>query len=179
MAAKQNNDSSGCGGCGLAIVCMLVLSLAGIHPILGVIGGFIMIALYIYGVNIEEEKLKKSRIVEVDKMTGVEFESYLAAVFRSSGYFVEMTPATGDYGADLILHRGGSRIVVQAKRYSSSVSNKAVQEVYSAKDYYNADEAWVVTNASYTSNAQKTANKLSVKLIGRRELIELAGRKNN
>lgn len=42
-------------------------------------------------------------------MDGVQFEKLLAAVFSTLGYAVETTPATGDYGADLILTKDGKR----------------------------------------------------------------------
>ena len=124
--------------------------------------------------RLEAERLRRSRITEVDSMTGIEFEKYLASIFQGLGYSVKLTQASNDYGADLILFRDSVKTVVQAKRYSKPVSNKAVQEVFSAKGYYDADEAWVVTNASYTSNAHNTAAKLGVKLIARTRLIELA-----
>ena len=43
-----------------------------------------------------------------------------------------------------------NKIVVQAKRYNSKVGMSAIQEVYTAKKYYKADEAWVITNNYYT-----------------------------
>ncbi|MCY0900224.1 MAG: restriction endonuclease [Firmicutes bacterium] len=63
-------------------------------------------------------------------MSGVAFERRLAVLFQDRGYYVETTPTTGDYGADLILTNGSERIIVQAKRYSQTVGVKAVQEVY-------------------------------------------------
>jgi HJR/Mrr/RecB family endonuclease len=40
----------------------------------------------------------------------------------------------------LILKKEGEKIVVQAKRYSSNVGIEDVQQVFSAKANYNADE---------------------------------------
>ncbi len=67
-------------------------------------------------------------------------------LLRNRGYKVSLTSVTGDYGAGLVLSNNNKKIVMQAKRYKKKVGLKAVQEVVSAKNYYNADECWVVTN---------------------------------
>ncbi|OAB43692.1 restriction endonuclease [Paenibacillus antarcticus] len=120
-----------------------------------------------------EARLKSSGIAEIDKMEGVQFEQYLGHLFRSQGYKAEVTQATGDYGADLVLSKDGKRIVVQAKRYSKNVGLKAVQEVRGAVAHYRASAAWVVTNRDYTEQAYKLAKSNNVRLISRDELIEM------
>jgi HJR/Mrr/RecB family endonuclease/uncharacterized protein (DUF697 family) len=112
-------------------------------------------------------------IDRVDLMTGEEFEEFLACCFRNLGYAVEMTPKTGDFGADLILAKGGKKTVVQAKRYQGKVGNSAVQEVVGAVKYYGARDAIVITNSNFTSNACKLARSNGVQLWGREELIDL------
>ena len=52
----------------------------------------------------------------------MEFEEYLAGLFRKQGFKVELTPSTSDYGADLVLMKDGQRIAVQAKRYEVRVA---------------------------------------------------------
>ena len=80
------------------------------------------------------------------------------------GYFVRLTPKINDQGADLILTRDGIRTVVQAKRYSKPVGNKAVQEVISAREYYDCNKALVVTNNKFTKSAIELARRTNVKL---------------
>ena len=62
----------------------------------------------------------------------MEFEEFLAGLFRAQGYTAELTSTTGDYGADLILSKDGRCIAVQAKRYVGSVGVAAVQELPTA-----------------------------------------------
>jgi restriction system protein len=52
---------------------------------------------------LRQQKLKKSGILEVDKMNGKVFEEYLQVLLRNKGYKVNLTSVTGDYGADLVL----------------------------------------------------------------------------
>ncbi|MCU0544116.1 MAG: restriction endonuclease [Oscillatoriaceae cyanobacterium Prado104] len=115
-------------------------------------------------------------IDRVDRMTGEEFEEFLACCFRNLGYAVETTPKTGDFGADLILSKGRKKTVVQAKRYQGKVGNSAVQEVVSAIKYYGAQDAIVITNSNFTSNACKLALANGVQLWGREQLIDLVMR---
>ncbi|MEC0236136.1 restriction endonuclease [Paenibacillus kribbensis] len=119
------------------------------------------------------ERLKQSGIAQIDKMDGVKFEHYLGLQFRSQGYKAEVTRATGDFRADLILSKGERRIVVQAKRYSKNVGLKAVQEVQGARAHNRANGAWVVTNSNFTSQAYELAKSNSVRLISRDGLVEM------
>jgi len=111
-----------------------------------------------------------AQVHELDKLGGVEFEEYLAGLFRKQGYKAEMTPSTSDYGADLVLMKEGQRIAVQAKRYTGTVGIAAVQEALSGMAYYQCTAAWVVTTGTFTPNAVELAEKSNVRLVGRAEL---------
>ncbi|MEW9109004.1 restriction endonuclease [Cytobacillus gottheilii] len=132
-------------------------------------GGLFIFALIVN--FLREQKLRKSGILDVDTMSGRMFEEYLQTLLRTKGYQVQLTPATGDYGADLVLTTKEKRIIVQAKRYKKNVGVKAVQEIASAKSHYRADECWVMTNSFFTEQAKKLANSNQVKLIDRKELM--------
>lgn len=138
--------------------------------------------LTIFGVVVITLKIKEKRriqvfkqsgISEIDQMDGIQFEHFLAALFKHQKYKVEVTAASGDFGADLVVSKDHKKIVIQAKRYSKPVGLKAVQEVAAAKLHYGADEAWVVTNNRFTSHAKNLANSTNVELIDRQKLIPL------
>lgn len=105
-------------------------------------------------------------------MSGVDFEQFLAYYFRDQGYRVEVTRATGDYGADLILRKGRQTVVVQAKRWSRAVGVSSVQEVVAAKYYYKATDALLVTNSVLTKNAIQLASGTNVTVWSRNNLVE-------
>lgn len=121
----------------------------------------------------KQKEIRNSGILHIDQMSGVQFEEYLRILFIATGYKVKTTPASGDFGADLILEKENKRIAVQAKRYKSTVGIKAVQEVASAKTHYRANETWVVTNSKFTKAAQQLAESNDVKLLDREKLIKL------
>ncbi len=121
----------------------------------------------------KEMDLRQSGIYDIDKMDGIQFEHYLSTLFKSQGYNVKVTKATGDYGADLVLTKESEKIVVQAKRYSKNVGISAIQEISASKSYYNATRAWVVSNSFFTKSAIELAQSNSVELLDRKALIDL------
>jgi len=113
-------------------------------------------------------------LAEIDQMKGYEFEKCMQDVFERLGYSVEQTPLSCDQGADLILtSKRGKRTAVQVKRYSSKVSNKAVQEVVAAKGFHRCTEGIVVTNNYFTNPARQLAEANDIDLIDRNELMQM------
>lgn len=100
-----------------------------------------------------------------NKMSPHEFERWCTKIISSNGWVANTTKSTGDQGADVVAEKGGSRIVLQCKLYSSPVGNKAVQEAYSAQRHYMANASAVVTNASFTPSAIALAATTGVQLL--------------
>ena len=96
---------------------------------------------------------------------GTSFEKLMAAIYEAMGYDVERTKGSGDQGADLILTKNGQKKVVQTKRYENDVSNKAVQEVIGAKEYYDADHGIVVSTSGFQPSARELAERAHIELI--------------
>ena len=133
------------------------------------------IAASVFDILTEEEERKRlldSGILEVDEMTGKEFEIFLDVHFRNCGYSVTLTQDSQDYGADLILYKDGATTVVQAKRSKNPVGIKAVQEVSGAVRHYKGNQGRVITNNRFTENACKLAKSNEVELWDRKKLIE-------
>lgn len=110
---------------------------------------------------------------QIDSMTGIEFEEMLRKYYQEQGFYVNSTPKSNDYGADLVVEKFGEKFVIQAKRYSSNVGVKAIQEVVSAINYYKADKGIVVTNSYFTKNAIKLAKTNGIQLVERDELEKM------
>ena len=104
---------------------------------------------------------------------GLAYERFCAALLERAGWDAHTTKAAGDQGADVVAERDGIRLVVQCKRYAKPVGNGAVQEVVSARSYWNADHAAVVSNAGFTPAARKLAAVTDVLLMHHDELPDL------
>jgi HJR/Mrr/RecB family endonuclease len=115
------------------------------------------------------------RDTDFSKMTGLDFETYVARVLQHNGFeSIRGTPVTGDQGADLIATKDGKKIIVQAKRYEGTVGNKAVQEVLSAVAFYGGDQGWVITNSTFTTSAKQLAQRTGIILVDGHDLDRMA-----
>lgn len=113
---------------------------------------------------------KQLSIHDIDGMSGYEFEAFVGQLYEKMGYSVEQTPLSNDQGADLIISKYGEKTAVQVKKYTSNVSNSAVQQVVAAKKYYGCSSCSVVTNSYFTKSAIELADANGVKLVDRDEL---------
>ena len=120
------------------------------------------------------KRLATAGIVETNAMTGEEFEKWLKVRFEELGYKVELTPVTGDMGADLILHSPkGLKIAVQAKKTTKrDIGPKSIGEVLRGIRAYECDKGMVVTNGSFTKSAKREARACNVELWDRDKLLD-------
>ncbi len=115
----------------------------------------------------------KHELILVDTLSGIEFEEYFAKILIKLGYNAQVTKASGDDGGDIIATKENIKYVFQCKNYSDTVGNKAIQEVYTAKDIYKCDKSIVITNNYFTKQAKKEAEILSVELWDRDKLLQM------
>ena len=118
---------------------------------------------------------KDSRMIHgLDDLTGIEFERLCAKVLERRGYTnIRFTPATNDFGIDIIAESMQLKFAIQCKRSKASIGNKAVQEALSGKVYYNCDAAVVVTNQYFTNQAIQTAKVTNVILWDRNVFLRM------
>lgn len=102
-------------------------------------------------------------------MDGTVFEQYVGYRMLEDGYRdIQFTATTGDFGADIIAYDSDNRkVCVQCKRYSTPVGVEAVQQITSARMYYECARAIVITNSTFTIAAKEVATKTGIELIER------------
>jgi restriction system protein len=106
-------------------------------------------------------------------VSGGDYEVLCAEILREAGWLTRIAGASGDQGADIIAEMDGVRVVLQCKLHSNSIGNKAVQEVFSAKQFQDADAAVVVSSSDFTVAARQLAHKNGVLLLHHDDLIHL------
>ena len=107
-----------------------------------------------------------------DQMDGHEFEYFCGNLLQNNGFSnVEVTKGSGDQGIDIIAYKDGIKYGIQCKCYSDSIGNKAVQEAFSGKAFYNCHVAAVLTNRYFTKSATELAEKNGV-LLWNRDMLE-------
>jgi restriction system protein len=120
-------------------------------------------------------KSAASGMADIDQMSGVEFEEFVAAQLRIRGWSVTHTAGSGDYGVDLIANRDGTRMAVQCKRLAKAVGVAAVQQVVSGALHHRCDQTVVVTNQAFTKAARQLATTHRCRLVAREQLHIWAG----
>lgn len=111
---------------------------------------------------------------KIDGLDGEEFEDLLAIYFKGVGLGVTKTKKSHDYGADLIVKHKKDSIAIQCKLYyKHSVGNSAVQEISTAREFYGADRAMVITNSKFTRPSEILAGTIGVQLIDGEKLMKM------
>jgi restriction system protein len=114
------------------------------------------------------EEIAEARFRE--NMTPREFEHYCADVLREMKWKARVTQASGDQGVDIVAEKRGVRIVIQCKKYSKPVGNRAVQEIVAAIAHEGARRGVVVATCDYTPAAVKLAASNQVLLLRHEDL---------
>ncbi len=104
-----------------------------------------------------------------------EFELLVGEAFRREGHAVEETGLGGaDGGIDLILRRGGKRILVQCKHWRRErVPVNVVREMYGLLAHHQADAVRIAALGGFTRDAARFASGKPIDLIDGRALLEM------
>ncbi|MDO9535550.1 MAG: restriction endonuclease [Bacillota bacterium] len=176
MARRRRRGEDPIAGIGglLILAAFWVWSKVGNTTFYVIIGSVFILTLGIIILLIRrrKQKLLDSGINVIDSMTGQMFEELILEHFRKLGYKGHMTPATADYGADLVLEKDEERLVAQIKRWKQKVGIEAVQQTVASINHYNANKGMVITNSYFTSNAEKLARSNNIELWNRDSLID-------
>ena len=143
-----------------------------------------MILLEFYVSKIQEQKMYKcdtnpgvltlENSTDFDTMEGHDFEYFCANILKENGFKnTTVTQGSGDQGIDIIAFKDGIKYGIQCKCYSSDIGNKAVQEVFAGKTFYQCHVGVVLTNRYFTKSAIALAKKNGVVLWDREKLLEL------
>ncbi len=137
--------------------------------------------------RLQEAQAKKENgppltIEDVDSFEPEYFEIFVAALFNKQGYRVELTPYSGDKGADVIAHQyeeedGGLLIQVKQRQEDGKPGSAAVSEIVAAKPFYEEKYSttfhpMVVTNREFTKETRQLSRVNQVKMYERKWLMQ-------
>jgi restriction system protein len=159
----DSNDPFNAAAAGIGFVLMWL------WPVWALIGAGLLLRLA--RARYERRRLAHAALPEIDRMTAAEFEGRLVVLFRALGYAVTQTGRAGNWGADLVISKGGTRTLVQAKRYTMNVGTAEVRQAVKARAKYECPAAIVVTIGYFTMAARVLARLDAVELWDRDQLI--------
>jgi len=105
-----------------------------------------------------------------------EFEELVGEAYRRKGYSVVETGGGGaDGGVDLVLKKGGERLLVQCKHWKMlKVGVKVVRELYGVIAAEGATGGIVISSGTFTKEARDFARGKALELLDGSELLKLA-----
>jgi HJR/Mrr/RecB family endonuclease len=106
------------------------------------------------------------------QLSGPQFEQFLGWFFEQQDYNVTRMKSSHDKGGDLIIERARERTVIQAKRRKKTIGVQAIQECFTAKAYYKANHALVITTSKISRPAVDLAHRLEVEIWDRERLLQ-------
>jgi len=134
---------------------------------------YMLLALFIkYSHSLRLYSCKAGK--DIDTMSGVEFERYIAKVLKSRGCTEVSLTEQYDLGVDIIAKKDGVRWGIQAKRWNNQVGIDAVRQAVAALKKYNCNQAMVITNSryGYSAPARELARSNNCVLIDRKTLVK-------
>ena len=121
-------------------------------------------------------------IEDVDKLEPRLFEAFVAALFKKQGYYVVLTPYSGDKGADVVACQRENEttgVLIQAKHRQAGgkSGDQAVNEILEAKPFYEEKygatfQLAVITNREFNKPARRYSRSQQVEMYERKRLIE-------
>lgn len=128
-----------------------------------------------------ETKTEALTIQQIDKLNPNLFEAAIAALYKQQGFDVHLTPYSNDKGVDVVLLGDQANYLLQVKQTKTLVGREAIQEIYTAKTYYENKfnvkfKLTAVTNNDYSSTTTMLAQSNSVELVNRQQLTKMIDR---
>lgn len=146
--------------------------------ILGALSGGITIGSLVYRIRTSRVRLKDAQTLEdLLAMPPEKFETLVAVLFKAYGHRVEVVGGSSDHGVDVAVMTGqGEKWVVQCKRYSGSVGEPVVRDLYGTLLHEEAQRAYLMTTGSFTQQALEWAEGKPIVLYDGVGLVRLIRR---
>jgi len=153
----------------------LAKDLPGLAPLFG---GLILFVAGISAFN----AWRKGQLL--DRQTGIktlrtinwqEFEELVGEAYRRKGYIVTETGGGGaDGSVDLVLRRGGEKLLVQCKHWKmEKVGVKVIRELYGVVAAEGATGGVIISSGKFTQEARDFARGKPLELLDGSELLNL------
>jgi len=123
--------------------------------------------------GIHKSRASSSLITRLRSMSGLEFESWTAALFEQQGFRIDTTPTTGDHGIDLIIQNGRDKAAVQCKRWTDTIGEPVIREFYGALLHSGIRRGMVVTTSTFSIQAKLFVRDKPVQLLDLTDLLDL------
>lgn len=129
----------------------------------------------------EQEVRIEDLIEQMRNIEPEEFEELVSDMWEYLGYNTKVTQTSSDRGVDVTATREypyEERVLIQAKRYASTLSGPELREYVALTKRDDIDYMVVVSTSGFTSQAKQEAEEYNLKLINGESLAEILIREN-
>ena len=125
----------------------------------------------------KRESMINSTTLDVDNLSGVEFENVCQALVEKMGFTTQTTKASGDGGIDLIAYNHqpllSGKYIIQCKRYAGSVGEPIIRDLYGVVTSERANKGILMTTGHFTKSAVAFGEGKPIELIDGEKLKSL------
>lgn len=145
---------------------------------LGVFSGGVAIGFWLHQHHQHRVSLADAQTLEdLLALSPDDFEALIAKLFETYGHRTEIMGGNGDHGVDVVVATSeGEKWIVQCKRYSGSVGEPVVRDLYGTLLHEDAQKAYLITTGGLTRQAVAWAEGKPIVLYDGEGLVRLIRR---
>lgn len=149
-----------------------------LFAVLGLLSGGISIGFLIHRVRMRRVQLENMQTLEdLLAMSPEQFEILVAKLFQAYGHRVQSVGGTADHGVDLVvISDQGEKWIVQCKRYSGSVGEPILRDLFGTMLHESAQRAYLITTGEITRQARAWAAGKPMVLYDGEALVKMIRR---
>jgi restriction system protein len=149
-----------------------------LFSILGILTGGISFILIVLRWRSHRRRLSDARTLDdLMALSPDEFEKLIATIFKSYGHQAQIHGGSSDHGVDILVSSSNDeKWIIQCKRYSGSVGEPVVRDLYGTMNHESAQRAYLITTGSFTAQAKAWAEGKPIVLYDGEALVKLIQR---
>lgn len=146
--------------------------------LLGFLTGVVTLGWLVIRLRNRRIKLSNTRRLEdLLALSPDDFESLVAALFKAYGHEAQVSGGSSDHGVDVIIFNAeGEKWIAQCKRYSGSVGEPVVRDLYGTMQHEGAQKAYLITTGTFTAQAAAWAEGKPIVLYDGEALVKFIRR---
>ncbi|HOJ11705.1 MAG TPA: restriction endonuclease [Clostridiales bacterium] len=121
------------------------------------------------------DSYKSSKILDIDSLDELKFKALVKQVIGHFGYETLFVPVNSLNNIDIIVHRKDIKIAVLAIKGEpgSIIGLKTIRRLRYIANYYHCEQALLITNTFFDSEAFNEAAEIGITLLDRDKLVPL------
>lgn len=141
------------------------------------LGAVLAFTLYNKG---KYELKRRIRIRDIMNMSPIDFEHYIARIYKKNGYHTVVTPPSGDGGKDIIAYKSRRKYYIECKHFDADgvvgrpIAQKLVGAMYA--DNVPVSNGIIVTTGKYSKPCLEYCKECGIKTLNINDILNMEKR---